>query len=95
MGALGVEQARRLVDMAIDHSVTLFDSADIYSEGLAEEVLGATLKGRRQNVQIATKAAARTGPGPNDLGLSRHHLIEACEAFCAVTPMYGRTWCDR
>jgi aryl-alcohol dehydrogenase-like predicted oxidoreductase len=80
MGALGVEQARRLVDIAIDHGVTLFDTADIYSEGLAEEVLGATLKGRRQNVQIATKAFTRMGPGPNDLGLSRHHLIGACEA---------------
>jgi aryl-alcohol dehydrogenase-like predicted oxidoreductase len=80
MGALGVEQARRLVDIAIDQGVTLFDTADIYSEGLAEEVLGATLKGRRQNVQIATKAFSRMGAGPNDLGLSHHHLIAACEA---------------
>jgi aryl-alcohol dehydrogenase-like predicted oxidoreductase len=80
MGGLGVEEAGRLVDLAIAHGVTLFDSADIYSEGLAEEVLGATLKGRRQSVQIATKAFSRMGPGPNDLGLSHHHLIEACEA---------------
>jgi aryl-alcohol dehydrogenase-like predicted oxidoreductase len=80
MGGLGVEEAGRLVDIAIAHGVTLFDSADIYSEGLAEEVLGATLKGRRHSVQIATKAFSRMGPGPNDLGLSRHHLIEACEA---------------
>ncbi|MGD0497449.1 MAG: aldo/keto reductase [Bryobacteraceae bacterium] len=80
MGGLGVEEARRLVDMAIDRGVTLFDTADIYSEGLAEEVLGAALKGRRHHVQIATKAFSRMGPGPNDLGLSRHHLMEACEA---------------
>jgi aryl-alcohol dehydrogenase-like predicted oxidoreductase len=80
MGGLGVEEAGRLVDIAIAHGVTLFDSADIYSEGLAEEVLGATLKGRRHSVQIATKAFSRMGPGPDDLGLSRHHLIEACEA---------------
>jgi aryl-alcohol dehydrogenase-like predicted oxidoreductase len=80
MGALGVEPAGRLVDMAIEQGVTLFDTADIYSEGFAEEVLGATLKGRRQSVQIATKAFSRMGPGPNDLGLSRQHLISACEA---------------
>jgi aryl-alcohol dehydrogenase-like predicted oxidoreductase len=80
MGALGVEPARRLVDIAIERGVTLFDTADIYSEGLAEEVLGATLKGRRQNVQIATKAFSPMGTGPNDLGLSRQHLIEACES---------------
>ena len=80
MGALGVEPARRLVDMAIERGITLFDTADIYSEGFAEEVLGATLKGRRQGVQIATKAFSRMGPGPNDLGLSRQHLISACEA---------------
>jgi aryl-alcohol dehydrogenase-like predicted oxidoreductase len=80
MGSLGVEQASRLIDIAIEHGVTLFDTADIYSEGLAEEVLGGALKGRRHNVQIATKAFSRMGPGPNDLGLSRQHLIAACEA---------------
>jgi len=79
MGALGVEPARRLVDISIEHGVTLFDTADIYSEGLAEEVLGATLKGRRHTVQIATKAFSRMGPGPNDMGLSRAHLIQSCE----------------
>ena len=80
MGATGVKDASRLVDIAIESGVTLFDSADIYSEGFAEEVLGATLKGRRQNVQVATKAFSKMGPGPNDMGLSRLHLIEACEA---------------
>ncbi|MGA3259815.1 MAG: aldo/keto reductase [Bryobacteraceae bacterium] len=80
MGALDAERAGHLVDIAIEQGVTLFDTADIYSEGLAEEVLGATLKGRRQSVQIATKAFSPMGPGPNDFGLSRHHLISACEA---------------
>jgi aryl-alcohol dehydrogenase-like predicted oxidoreductase len=80
MGNVGVEEARRLTGISIDHGVTLFDTADIYSEGLAEEVLGAALKERRNQVLIATKAFARMGPGPNELGLSRQHLMEACEA---------------
>ena len=80
MGHIGVEEARRLAGISIDHGVTLFDTADVYSEGLAEEVLGAALKDRRSQVLIATKAFARMGSGPNDLGLSRQHLIEACEA---------------
>jgi len=80
MGAVGVEEASRLIDIAVEHGVTLIDTADIYSEGMSEEVLGAALKGRRQTVQVATKAFSRMGPGPNDMGLSRGHLMEACEA---------------
>ena len=80
MGAVGVEEASRLIDIAVEHGVTLIDTADIYSEGLSEEVLGAALKGRRHSVQVATKAFSRMGPGPNDMGLSRGHLMEACEA---------------
>jgi aryl-alcohol dehydrogenase-like predicted oxidoreductase len=80
MGTIGVAEASRLVDIAIESGVTLFDTADIYSDGLSEEVLGAALKGRRHKVLVATKAFSRMGPGQNDLGLSRHHLIEACEA---------------
>jgi len=80
MGGLGVEQARRFIDIAMEHGVTLFDTADIYSDGLSEQVLGSALNGRRQSVQIATKAYSRMGPGANDVGLSRHHLIEACDA---------------
>jgi len=80
MGNTGVEEARRLTGISIDHGVTLFDTADVYSEGAAEEVLGAALKQRRNEVLIATKVFARMGSGPNDLGLSRQHLIEACEA---------------
>jgi len=80
MGAVGVGEAGRLIDIAVEHGVTLIDTADIYSEGYSEEVLGAALKGRRHTMQVATKAFSRMGPGPNDLGLSRHHLMNACEA---------------
>ena len=58
----------------------MFDSADVYSGGLSEEILGKAIKGRRDEVIISTKATFRSGPGPNDVGSSRHHLIKACEA---------------
>jgi aryl-alcohol dehydrogenase-like predicted oxidoreductase len=69
-------EARRIVDMCLDAGVNLFDSAD----GLSEEILGRALAPRREEALIATKLHARTGPGPNDLGASRHHVIAACEA---------------
>ena len=72
--------ARRLIDRALDAGVTLIDTADIYSQGLAEEIVGAALAGRRERALIATKARFRMGDGANDAGLSRHHLIAACEA---------------
>jgi aryl-alcohol dehydrogenase-like predicted oxidoreductase len=72
--------ARRMVDRCLDAGVNLIDTADVYSEGLSEEVVGKTLKGRRDRVLIATKARFAMGDGPNDAGLSRHHLIRACEA---------------
>ncbi|MFL6664886.1 MAG: aldo/keto reductase [Rhizobacter sp.] len=74
------EQAQRMVDLCLDHGVTLFDTADVYSDGLAEEVLGHALKGKRQSALISTKATFTTGRGPNDKGSSRHHLLRACEA---------------
>ena len=58
----------------------MFDTADIYSAGLAEEILGKAIAGRREQVIVATKGSFRTGPGPNDIGSSRFHLIRACEA---------------
>ncbi len=79
-GTTDGKEATRLVDLCLEAGVTMFDSADMYSEGLAEEVLGVAIKGRRDRVLISTKATFRTGPGPNDLGSSRHHLIKACEA---------------
>ncbi len=79
-GSSGPTEARRLVDICLDAGVTLFDTADVYSDGASEEVLGAAIKGRRDAVLISTKTALPTGDGPNDLGASRHHLIAAVEA---------------
>lgn len=78
-GASGVEEATRLVDVCLDAGLTMFDSADIYSEGRAESILGQAIKGRRDRVLISTKGTFRAGDGPNDVGSSRHHLIAAVE----------------
>ncbi len=79
-GASDVKEATRLIDVSLDAGLTMFDSADAYSAGLAEEILGKAIAGRRDKVLISTKATFRMGPTPNDLGSSRHHLIAACEA---------------
>jgi len=79
-GTTGVEEATRLVSICLEAGLTMFDSADVYSQGIAEEVLGAAIRGRRDQVLISTKGTFPTGPGPNDVGSSRHHLINACEA---------------
>ena len=75
-----VKAASHLVDLCLDCGLTMFDSADIYSGGAAEEILGEAINGRRNRVLISTKASFRLGEGPNDVGSSRIHLIEACEA---------------
>ncbi|MFD1720365.1 aldo/keto reductase [Amnibacterium endophyticum] len=80
IGNLDVDGARRQVDMARDAGVNLIDTADVYSEGLAEEILGKALGSRRDDFLVATKARGGMGTGPNDAGLSRHHIIEAAEA---------------
>ena len=80
VGTTDVDGARRQVDMCLDAGVNLFDTADVYSTGACEEIVGRTIKGRRDRVLIATKARMPMGDGPNDAGLSRHHLIEGCEA---------------
>jgi aryl-alcohol dehydrogenase-like predicted oxidoreductase len=80
VGATDVDVATRQVDMCLDAGVNLIDTADVYSEGLSEEIVGKTLKGRRDRVLLATKARFAMGDGPNDAGLSRHHIIRACEA---------------
>src|SRR3984885_13738008 len=72
--------ATRLVDICLEHGLTMFDSADIYSNGAAEEVLGAAIKGRRDKVLISTKATFRSGEGANEVGSSRFHLTRPCEA---------------
>lgn len=78
-GATDVDEAKRLVDICLESGVNFFDTANIYSGGAAEEVLGAAIKGRRNDLLIATKSAFTTGPGANSKGSSRHHLIRACE----------------
>ncbi|MCJ8151186.1 aldo/keto reductase (plasmid) [Shinella sp. H4-D48] len=81
VGDLGVADARRLVDLCVDAGVNLIDTADAYSQGVCEEILGEIIGGpRRSGVLIATKARFPMGDGPNDRGLSRQHLIAACEA---------------
>ena len=79
-GAGDVAQATRLLDRCLDAGVNLIDTADVYSRGVSEEILGEAMQGRRGRLIVATKARFRMGDGPNDAGLSRHHLIEACEA---------------
>ncbi len=79
-GSSGVAEATRLVDICLEAGLNMFDSADIYSGGLAEEILGQAVKGRRDQVIISTKGTFRMGPGPNDVGSSRFHLIKAVEA---------------
>jgi aryl-alcohol dehydrogenase-like predicted oxidoreductase len=71
--------ATRLVDACLDHGVSMFDTADVYSAGAAETILGEAIKGRRNRVLISTKATFTTGDGPNDYGSSRQHLIETVE----------------
>jgi aryl-alcohol dehydrogenase-like predicted oxidoreductase len=79
-GSTDVKEATRLVDVAIDAGVNLFDTADVYSRGLSEEILGKAIAGRRDKVLVATKATFKMGDGPNDVGSSRFHLIQAAEA---------------
>jgi aryl-alcohol dehydrogenase-like predicted oxidoreductase len=79
-GSTQAAEATRLVDICLEAGLNMFDSADVYSNGMAEEVLGEAIRGRRDQVLISTKASFRTGDGPNDLGSSRHHLVTAVEA---------------
>ena len=72
--------ARRQIDIALDAGINLIDTADAYAQGASELTIGDALHGKRERMLIATKARFATGTGPNDGGLSRHHLIEACEA---------------
>lgn len=80
-GNVDLKEAARQIDMVIDAGINLIDTADVYSTGRSEEIIGAALGGKRKDgVLIATKARFPMGDGPNDRGLSRHHLIQACEA---------------
>jgi aryl-alcohol dehydrogenase-like predicted oxidoreductase len=81
-GASDVAEATRLVDVCLEAGVNLFDTADVYSDGLSETILGKAIAGRRDKILISTKATFRmsNASGPNDIGSSRYHLISACEA---------------
>ena len=79
-GSTDVSGARHQIDLCLDAGINLFDTADVYSAGLSEEILGQALEGRRVDVLIATKARFAMGNNPNNVGSSRLHLIEALEA---------------
>jgi aryl-alcohol dehydrogenase-like predicted oxidoreductase len=80
VGSTDVAGATRQIDLCLDRGVNLIDTANGYSGGASEEIVGAAIKGRRDRVLLATKARMPVGAGPNDAGLSRHHLIAQCEA---------------
>jgi aryl-alcohol dehydrogenase-like predicted oxidoreductase len=78
-GATDVAEATRLVDICLEAGLNMFDTADVYSKGLAEEILGQAIKGRRDRLLISTKGTFQFGPSVNDVGSSRHHLTQAIE----------------
>jgi aryl-alcohol dehydrogenase-like predicted oxidoreductase len=80
VGSTDVDEARRQVDACLEAGVNLIDTANVYSAGMSEEIVGQVLEGRRDEVLLATKARMPMGDGPNDAGLSRHHLLRECEA---------------
>jgi aryl-alcohol dehydrogenase-like predicted oxidoreductase len=80
VGATDVNGARRQLDLCLDAGVNLIDTADVYSGGRSEEIIGEVIKGRRDSLLLSTKVRMTTGPGPNDAGLSRQHIIAGCEA---------------
>jgi aryl-alcohol dehydrogenase-like predicted oxidoreductase len=80
VGSTDVSEASKQIDMCLEAGVNLIDTADMYSHGLSEEILGEALVGRRDDVLVATKVRAPMGKDPNDAGLSRHHIISGCEA---------------
>ncbi len=78
IGEVEQNDANELVNLALEGGINFFDTADVYSEGLSEEILGKALGNRRKDIVLATKVRGRTGKGPNDVGLSRNHIIESC-----------------
>ena len=79
VGSTDVDGAKRQIDMCLDAGVNLFDTANVYSGGSSEEILGQAITSKRDNLLLATKVRMRVGNGPNDGGLSRHHIIRECE----------------
>jgi aryl-alcohol dehydrogenase-like predicted oxidoreductase len=78
-GSTDAGGASRLIDVCLEHGVSMFDTADVYSDGLAEKILGQAIKGKRNRLLISTKVTFNTGDGANDFGSSRQHLIEAVD----------------
>jgi aryl-alcohol dehydrogenase-like predicted oxidoreductase len=78
-GRTDVDEARRLIDISLEAGLTFFDTADVYSDGASESILGAAIEGRRDQVVLSTKISLRAGEGPNDVGASRHHIVRATE----------------
>src|SRR5262249_37194985 len=79
-GKTALDEARRIVDVAIDHGVNMVDTSNVYSLGRSEEIVGAVLKDKSQQILIGTKVRFSMGAGPNEAGLSRFHIIAQCEA---------------
>jgi aryl-alcohol dehydrogenase-like predicted oxidoreductase len=80
VGKLGQDEADRLIARALDEGVNFFDTADVYSEGESERLLGRALGTQRKHIVLATKVRGRAGPGPNDVGLSRGHIMASIDA---------------
>ena len=91
VGTAEVDEARRQVDLCLDAGINLFDTADAYSNGASEEILGQALGARRDDILLATKLHAQAGPGVNDRGQSRHHVIRAVHASLR---RLGTDWID-
>lgn len=90
-GNTGVPEATKMVDICLEAGLNMFDTADIYSGGHSEDILGKAIKGRRDSVLISTKGTFRAGIGPNDVGSSRQHLIRAVEGSLK---RLGTEWID-
>ncbi|MEB0010671.1 aldo/keto reductase [Glaciimonas sp. Gout2] len=78
-GSTDTSGAARLIDVCLEHGVSMFDTADVYSDGMSEQILGEAIKGKRSRLLISTKATFPVGDGANDFGSSRQHLVEAVE----------------
>lgn len=91
IGQVEQKEADALVGMALDGGINFFDTANVYSEGRAEEILGKALGSRRKEIILATKVRGRMGPSPNDVGLSRKHILESCDASLR---RLGTDWID-
>lgn len=78
-GQTGEAESLEMIRYAIDHGITSIDTADIYNTGVTEEIVGKAIKGQRGGLVLASKLGGRMGPDPNDAGLSRLHVLKACE----------------